>query len=71
VENYKECGILNSTGRRIFVGVEGGVTDLIKSVTHQVLAERLSSLAFIDFQLQIYYYCLLESVPVKPTRERL
>jgi hypothetical protein len=62
----------------VFIGVQGGVTNLIKSVTCQVLAGWPShvagwppSLASIDFQDQIPHYCLLEIVPVKPTRERL
>jgi hypothetical protein len=73
-----ECGILNSIGRGIFIGIQGGVTDLIKSVTCQVLAGRPShmvgrppSLASTDFQLWISCYRLLESVPTKPTCERL
>jgi hypothetical protein len=62
----------------VFIGVQGGVTDLIKSGTRYVLAGRPShiagqplSLASIDFKLWIPYYCLLESVPMKQTRERL
>jgi hypothetical protein len=27
-----------STDRGVFIGVQGGVTDLVKSVTHQVVA---------------------------------
>jgi hypothetical protein len=57
---------------------QGGVTDLIKSVTRQLSAGRSShvagwplSLTSTDFMLQIPYYRLLESVPVKQTRERL
>jgi hypothetical protein len=30
--------VLISTGRGVFIGVQGGVTDLVKSVTHQVVA---------------------------------
>jgi hypothetical protein len=51
---------------------------MTKSVTCQVLAGRPShvagrprSLASTDFKLQIPCYRLLESVPVKQTRERL
>jgi hypothetical protein len=33
-----ECGVLISTDRGVFVGVQGGVTDLVKSVTRQVVA---------------------------------
>jgi hypothetical protein len=44
---------------------------LIESVTCQVLAGRLPSLASIEFKLRIPYYSLLESMPVKQTHERL
>jgi hypothetical protein len=64
--------VLNSISRGVFIGVQGGVTDLIKSVTPQVLASRPShvvgqppSLASTDFKLRIPYYCLLESMPVR------
>jgi hypothetical protein len=30
--------VLISTGRGVFIGVQGGVTDLVKSVTHHVVA---------------------------------
>jgi hypothetical protein len=30
--------VLFSTGRGVFIGVHGGVTDLVKLVTHQVVA---------------------------------
>jgi hypothetical protein len=70
--------VLISTGRGVFIGVQGGVTDLVKFVTHQVLAGwpshvagRPRGLASTDFQLWIPYYCLLESITMKPTRERL
>jgi hypothetical protein len=36
---------LISTGRGIFIRVQGGVTDLVKSVTHQVVADRSSHVA--------------------------
>jgi hypothetical protein len=62
----------------VFIAVQGGVTDLIKLVMHQVLAGwprhmvgRPPSLASTNFQLWIPCYHLLESVPVKPIRERL
>jgi hypothetical protein len=51
--------------------VRGGVTDLIKSVTHLVLAGWPLSPASTDFKLWIPCYCLLESVPVKQIHERL
>jgi hypothetical protein len=51
---------LNSIGKGVFIGVHGGVTNLIKSVTRQVLAGRPShvasrplSLASTNFKLQI------------------
>jgi hypothetical protein len=46
VESLK-CGVwvLIYTGRDVFIGVQGGVTDLIKSVTRQVVAGRLSHMA--------------------------
>jgi hypothetical protein len=60
--------------------VQGGVTDLVKSVTCQVVADRPCHVASrprtsasTDLQLGIpfYRYCLLESVTVKSTRERI
>jgi hypothetical protein len=72
------CVALISTSRRVFIGVQGGVTDLVKLVTHQVVADRLShvtgrlrSSASTDLQSGIPLYRLLESVTVKPTSERL
>jgi hypothetical protein len=48
--------VLISTGRGVFIGVQGGVTDLVKSVTHHVVASRPSQVtgrpcgsASIDF----------------------
>jgi hypothetical protein len=70
--------VLISTGRGVFIGVQGGVTDLVKSVTHQVMVDRTSHVAgwprdpaSTNFWLRIPCYQLLESVTVKPTRERL
>jgi hypothetical protein len=37
--------VLISTVRGVFIGVQGGVTDLVKSVTHQVVAGRPSHMA--------------------------
>jgi hypothetical protein len=86
VENYKVVSVaLISTGRWVFIGVQGGVTDLVKLVTRQVVASRPShmagrpshmaswpwSSASTNLQLGIPLYHLLESVTVKPTRERL
>jgi hypothetical protein len=60
------------------MGVQGGVTDLVKSVTRQVaagwpshMAVRPWSSASTDLQLGIPLYHLLESVTMKPTHERL
>jgi hypothetical protein len=70
--------VLISTGRVVFIGVQEGVTDLVKSVTRQVVADRPShmagwpqGLASTNFRLRIPYYRLLDSVTVKLTRERL
>jgi hypothetical protein len=37
--------VLISTGRGVFIGVQGGVADLVKSVTHQVVAGQPSHMA--------------------------
>jgi hypothetical protein len=38
VENYKVVRVaLISTSRGVFIGVQGGVIDLVQSVTHQVV----------------------------------
>jgi hypothetical protein len=42
VENYKYCVALISTGRGVFIVVQGEVTDLVKLVTHQVVSGRPS-----------------------------
>jgi hypothetical protein len=63
--------VLISTGRGVFIGVQGGVTDLVKLVTHQVMAGRPWGPASTDIWLWIPYYRLLESVTLKPTHERL
>jgi hypothetical protein len=44
---------------------------LVKSVTHQEVADRPWSSASTNLQLGIPLYRLLESVTMKPTRERL
>jgi hypothetical protein len=69
---------LNSINRGVFIRVQGGVTNLIKSVTRQVLAGQPShvagqppSLAATNFILRIPCYRLLERVSVKQTRKRL
>jgi hypothetical protein len=72
------CVTLISTGSGVFIGVQGGVTDLVKSVTLQLVAGRPShlanqpwSLASTDLQLGIPFYRLLETVTAKPTHMRL
>jgi hypothetical protein len=79
VETYKVANVaLISTSRRVFTGVQGGVTDLVKSVTCQVVPGRPSyvtgrpwSSASTDLEIGIPLYHLLESVTAKPTHERL
>jgi hypothetical protein len=66
-----ECVALISTGRGVFIGVRGGVIDLIKSVTCQVVAGWPWSLDSTDLQLGNPLYCLLEIITAKPTHERL
>jgi hypothetical protein len=70
--------VLNSIGKGVLIGVPGGVTNLIKSISHQVLADRLShmdgrpwSLASNDCQPQIPDYRLLEIVTAKASCEGL
>jgi hypothetical protein len=60
------------------MGVPGAVTDLIKSVIHQVLvgrpshmAGRLSSATSTDSQPRVPFHRLLESVTAKETHRRL
>jgi hypothetical protein len=72
------CDALISTDRGVFIGVQGGVTDLVKSVTQQVVADRPShvvgrpwSLASTDLQPGIPLYRLFEIVTMKPTHERI
>jgi hypothetical protein len=79
VVNYKVVSVtLISTGRGAFIGVQGGVTDMVKSVTCQVVVGQPGhmagwpwSSASTNLQLEIPIYRLLESVTVKPTHERL
>jgi hypothetical protein len=66
------------TGRGVFIGVQGEVTDLVKSVSLQVVAGWPShmagwpwSSASTNLQVGIPLYHLLESVTTKPIRERL
>jgi hypothetical protein len=70
--------VLIFTGRGVFIGVQGGVINLVKLVTHQVVAgqpshvaERPWGPASTEFWLRIPCYRLLESVTVKPTLEGL
>jgi hypothetical protein len=75
VENYKVvCVALIFTNRGLFIGVQGGVTDLVMLVTRQVVTGRPSheagwpwSSGFTNHQLGIPLYHLLEGVTVKPT----
>jgi hypothetical protein len=53
------------------MGVQGGVTDLVKFVTCQVVASRPWSSVSTDLQLGIPLHHLLDSVTVKLTHERL
>jgi hypothetical protein len=39
------CVALISNGRAVFTGVQGGVTDLVKLVTHQVVPGQPSHMA--------------------------
>jgi hypothetical protein len=62
---------------RVFIGVQGGVTDLVKSVIRHVVADQPSHAAgrprgpaSTEFWLRIPYYCLLESVTMKPPHVR-
>jgi hypothetical protein len=72
VENYEVVSVaLISNGSGVFIGVQGGVTNLVKSITRQVVAGQPWSSASTDLQLGIPLYRLLESVTAKPTRERL
>jgi hypothetical protein len=63
--------VLNSIDRGVVIGVPGGATDLIMLVTCQVLAGQPWSLASTDCQPRIPDYCLLESITVKASFERL
>jgi hypothetical protein len=70
--------VLISTGKEVFIEVQGGVTDLVNSLTHQEVASRPSHVAgrpsgpaSIGFWLRIPCYHLLESVTVKSTHEGL
>jgi hypothetical protein len=46
VKNYKVVSVaLIFTGRRVFIGVQGKITDLVKSVTRQVVAGQPSHVA--------------------------
>jgi hypothetical protein len=70
--------VLISTSRGVFIGFQGGVTDLVKSVTRHVVAGRPSHVvgqprgpASTDFRLWILCYRLSKSVIVKLTCERL
>jgi hypothetical protein len=62
----------------LFIGVPGAVTDLIKSVIHQVMAgrpshvaDRPSSAASTDSRTRVPFHCLLESITAKETHGSL
>jgi hypothetical protein len=57
--------VLNFIGRGVFIGVPGAVTDLIKSVIHQVLAGRPRHVASIDSRPRVSFHYLLESIAAK------
>jgi hypothetical protein len=69
---------LITTSRGVFIGVKGGVTDLVMSVRREVVAGQPShvagqpwTLVSTDLQLGIPLHYVLESVTMKPTHERL
>jgi hypothetical protein len=72
VESPK-CGlcVLNSVDRRVFIGVLGAVTDLIKSKIHQVLPGRPSHAASTDSGPRVPFHRRLERFTAKETHERL
>jgi hypothetical protein len=65
------CVALILTGRGVFIGVQGWITDLVKLLTCQAVAGRSWSSVTTNIQLGIPLYCLLESFTVKPNHERL
>jgi hypothetical protein len=65
------CVALISTDMGVFIGVQGGVIDLVKLLTCQVVVGRPWSSDSTDLQLAIPIYRLLESVTMKPTCESL
>jgi hypothetical protein len=69
---------MNSIGKGVFIGVPGAITDLVKSVTCQVLAgwpshvaDRPWSVASTDSKPRVPFYRLLESVTTKESHGRL
>jgi hypothetical protein len=69
---------VNSIDRRVFIGVPGAITDLIKLVIRQVLVGQPSYMAgrpwivaSTDSKPQVPFQCLLESVTTKETHGRL
>jgi hypothetical protein len=55
----------------VFIGLQGGITDLIRSVTHQVLAGRPSHVVGQPPCLASNDFKHLEKVPMKQTCQRL
>jgi hypothetical protein len=70
--------VLNSIDRVVFIGVLGAITNLIKSVIHQVLAGRPShmtgrqwSAGSTDSRPWVPFHRLLKSVTAKESHRRL
>jgi hypothetical protein len=57
--------------QRVFIGVLGAITNLIKSVIHQVLTGRPSSTASTDSRPRVPFHRLLERVTAKEAHRRL
>jgi hypothetical protein len=67
-----KCGVCVEFRRQgVFIGVPRAVTDLIKSIIHQVLAGRPSSAASTDSRPQVPFHHLLKSITAKETHGRL
>jgi hypothetical protein len=69
---------VNSIDERVFIGVPGVITNLIKSVTREVLAGQPSHVAgqpwgaaTTDSRPRVPFHCLLETFTAKETHGRL
>jgi hypothetical protein len=62
---------MNSIDRGVFIRVLGAITDMIKSVIHQVLAGQLWSVAATHSRPRVPFHRLLESVTTKEAHRRL